>query len=75
VYATETGVSVHNETVLADMMYYLRAKGLHRSRTYLHARRMLKEANDRRQQGWWSSPGQEARRVDSQAAWYELHKW
>jgi hypothetical protein len=68
---------VHNETVLADVMYYLRAKGLDDSRTYRFARRMLKEANDRRRRGWWSWswPGEQVRRVDSRAAWYELLKW
>jgi len=36
---------------------------------------MLKEANDRRQDGFWADPGEELRRVDSRARWYELLKW
>lgn len=39
------------------------------------ARRMLKEANDRRRIGFWSDPGTEVRRVDSQAWWFQVWKW
>jgi len=41
------------------------------------ARRMLKEANDRRQQSWWCPDNDEpeVRRVDASAAWYQLLAW
>ena len=73
-YALATAF-VHNETVLGDLMYYLNANGLKGTRTYVFAQRMLREANDRRRQGWWSGPNQETRRVDSRAHLYELLKW
>jgi hypothetical protein len=66
---------VHNDTVLGDLMYYLRAKNRANTDTYAFARRMLKEANDRRRVGFWSDPGTEVRRVDSQAWWFQLWKW
>ena len=40
---------VANDAVLAELLYYLQAKDLARSRTYAFARRMLREANQRRQ--------------------------
>jgi hypothetical protein len=67
--------TVHNETVLADIMYYLRANNLQDSRTYKFARRMLKEANDRRRNGMWSRTDTEVRRVDRGARWYQFWKW
>jgi len=66
---------LHNDTVLGDILYYLQAKALTDSRTYRLARRMLKEANDRRQQGFWANAGTEVRRVDSQAWWFQFWKW
>jgi hypothetical protein len=56
-------------------MYYLRAKNRANTDTYAFARRMLKEANDRRRVGFWSDPGTEVRRVDSQAWWFQFWKW
>lgn len=73
-YALTTAF-VHNETVLGDMMYYLKAKNLDGSTTYKFARRMLKEANDRRQNGFWSNADTEVRRVDSRAWWFQFWKW
>lgn len=73
-YALTTGF-VHNDTVLGDMLYYLMAKNLTGSRTYAFARRMLKEANDRRSNGFWSQADTEARRVDSRAWWFQFWKW
>lgn len=73
-YAQATSF-VHNETVLGDMMYYLKAKNLEGSQTYKFARRMLKEANDRRQNGFWSNADTEIRRVDSRAWWFQFWKW
>jgi hypothetical protein len=73
-YALATGF-VHNDTVLGDMMYYLMAKNLADTRTYAFARRMLKEANDRRSNGFWSNADTEARTVDSRAWWFQFWKW
>ncbi|HWU85644.1 MAG TPA: DUF4157 domain-containing protein [Kofleriaceae bacterium] len=66
---------VHNDPVLADIMYYLRAKNRHNSRAYKFARRMLKEANDRRTNGTWSSAGTEVRRVDRAASSCNFFVW
>jgi hypothetical protein len=73
-YALSTAY-VHNDTVLGDLMYWLRAKDLDGSRTYAFARRMLNEANDRRREGLWAAPGEEVRRVDSQARWWQILTW
>lgn len=68
---------VHNETVLADIMYYLRAKGLAGSDTYAFAKRMLKEANDRRRNDRSAERGgdPEIRRVAAAAKWYNVTEW
>lgn len=66
---------VHNDTVLGDVVYYLLAHNLANLDTYAFARRMLKEANDRRRNGLWSNPGTEVRRVDSRAWWFQFWKW
>ncbi|MDJ0693214.1 DUF4157 domain-containing protein [Mastigocoleus sp. MO_188.B34] len=73
-YALGTGF-VHNDTVLADMLYYLKAKRLDNTRTYSFARRMLNEANDRRRNGFWSRSDTEVRVVDSKAWWFQFWKW
>jgi len=73
-YAQATAF-VHNDTVLGDLMYWLMARGLDDTRTYAFARRILKEANDRRRNGFWSAPGTEVRRVDSRAWWFQFWKW
>jgi hypothetical protein len=75
-YVDSTGPLVHNEAVLADIMYYLKAKGLEGSRTYKFAGRMLGEANARRRMPWlWGDQHSEVERVDRAAKAYELHKW
>lgn len=48
----------HNETVLGDLMYYLRAKKREGSLTYAFARRMLDEANARRKGGLGAEVGE-----------------
>lgn len=73
-YALATSF-VHNDTVLGDIMYWLLARNQEDTRTYAFARRMLKEANDRRRNGFWSNPGTEVRRVDSRAWWFQFWKW
>jgi hypothetical protein len=73
-YAGATS-DLHNETVLGDIMYYLLANNLENCRTYKFAKRMLKEANDRRQNGFWSNQGTNVRRVDRQAWWFQFWKW
>ncbi|WP_448266099.1 eCIS core domain-containing protein [Nostoc sp. DSM 114159] len=66
---------VHNDTVLVDMLYYLKAKELDNTKTYSFARRMLNEANDRRRNGFWSKSDTEVRVVDSKAWWFQFWKW
>ena len=66
---------VHNDTVLGDLIYYMQAKQLAGTATYRFARRMLKEANDRRQQGFWANDTTEVRRVDSRAWWFNFLVW
>jgi Domain of unknown function (DUF4157) len=73
-YALTTAF-VHNDTVLGDMIYYLKAKNLDNTKTYKFARRMLKEANDRRQNGFWSRNDTEVRVVDRRAWWFQFWKW
>jgi hypothetical protein len=50
-YAVFVHPRAHNDPVLADILYYMQAKGLTGLETYAYARRMLDEANQRRQAG------------------------
>ena len=73
-YARAT-LFLHNDPVLGDIMYFLRAKNREHSRAYKFARRMLREANDRRANGFWSSAGTAVRRVDRAAATCNIFVW
>jgi hypothetical protein len=74
-YAVFLQPESHNETVLGDLLYWMQSQGLTDTRTYRFARRMLREANDRRRNGLWSRAGTEVRRVDRNAAWYNIFAW
>ncbi|MDQ3112250.1 MAG: hypothetical protein M3R17_20385, partial [Bacteroidota bacterium] len=48
---TGTGAIAHYETVLFDVLFYMRSQGLQATRTYQYAHRMMTEANTRRNAG------------------------
>ncbi len=71
----QVNITGHNESVIGEIMYWLRANNRRRTRTYKFARRMLKEANSRRRNDIWSGPETEVRRVDRGKKFFQFWKW
>jgi len=66
--------SVHYESVLADIMAYMELQVATNSNTYRFIRRLIAESTDRRTRTpWWGVI--EARRVRSNASWYQFWEW